>query len=58
MLKGQIYEELGKLDDAVRAFRSALELDAQAEGPLDALIRLMVIQGKPRRPCTTCGVMP
>lgn len=46
MLKGQICEELDKLDDAGRAYRSALELDAQAEGPLDALVRLAVMQGK------------
>ncbi len=46
-LKGQILEELGRPSDAVQAFKQALDRDAEASFPLDALVRLMLADNKP-----------
>jgi tetratricopeptide (TPR) repeat protein len=39
-LKGRICEELGRPAEAAKAYRAALTVDREAEGALDALIRL------------------
>jgi tetratricopeptide (TPR) repeat protein len=45
IFKGQVYEKLGRADDAVRAYRLALEMNSEAEAALRALVRLELAAG-------------
>jgi tetratricopeptide (TPR) repeat protein len=47
--KAQVYEKLGRPKDAARAYGQALKVDAEAEGPLVALIRLEMDAGNKRQ---------
>ncbi|HVS40464.1 MAG TPA: DUF3857 domain-containing protein [Gemmataceae bacterium] len=46
VLRGLVYEDLKKPDDAVRAYQLALTVDKDAASPLDGLTRLSLAAGK------------
>ncbi len=44
--QGEIHERLGQVEEAARAYRQALKLDANSPGPRAALVRLALAAGR------------